>query len=631
MRRWFDRLPVHRKLVAMALLVSSSALLIAASGLMFVDVLRYRQRALDDAATLARIIAENTAAAVTFADPTAAEETLSTVRVRPAVTRACVYLEDGSLFVEYGRSPADACPAAAPDEPPDDHVSSTQQIVRNDRIWGTVYVERDLSDLGSRFIATATTVGATLVLAGIFAFLIAQRLNRSISRPIAELAAASAQVGRDSGYHVPQIEAPTNEIGDLIRSFQNMVARVRDANEGLLREIDERKRVEAERERLLVREREANRLKDEFLAAVSHELRTPINAILGWVQILGSTKPDAQTTAKALAVITRNVHAQTRVIEDLVDVSRIVTGKLPLQLEPLDLRVPIDAAVEVVRASAESRNVALDVHTLPQACMVTGDRDRLQQVIWNLLSNAIKFTPAGGRVSVRTRCGTEAHDIEVSDTGTGISPEFLPYVFDRFRQADGSMSREHGGLGLGLAIVRELTEMHGGTVSVSSGGLGQGATFTVRLPALDHATLGQPEDVAAADVPSLAGVTVLAVDDHPDALEIMALTLNAAGATVRTASSGPDAVAAWRSEPADVLLLDLAMPEMDGFAVLSQVRDQDAVGGRITRAIAVSAHASEEHRRRTSDAGFIQHLSKPYQRGDLVRAVSAALAPSLGR
>lgn len=627
MKRWFDRLPVHRKLVAMALLVSSSAMLVAAAGLMLLDVLRYRVSAQDDATTLARIIAENTAAAVTFGDPAAAEETLSTVRVRAAVTRACVYLEDGELFVSYERSPDIACPSALPNNPPGGNLAASVPIVRNHRTWGSVYVERDLSDLGARLAVTATTAAAMLIVAGIFAFAIAQRLNRTISRPISELAAAASQVGRDAQYAVPHIEAPQNEIGALVHSFQNMVARVRDANEGLLREIDERRRIEAERERLLIREREANRLKDEFLAAVSHELRTPLNAILGWVQILGSTKPDEKTMAKAVGVITRNVHAQTRVIEDLVDVSRIVTGKLPLQLEPLDLRLPVEAAVEVVRPQADARQIVLEVQAPPRACMVTGDRDRLQQIVWNLLTNAIKFTEPGGRVTVITRPGADTHEIQVIDTGAGITPEFLPFVFDRFRQADGSMSREHGGLGLGLAIVRDLTEMHGGAVEVSSAGKGRGATFTVRVPARGGAA---PAARTRAEVPapSLAGVRVLAVDDHPDALEVMAVTLRAAGATVETAASGREAIAAWQADPADVLLCDLAMPEMDGFDVLRRLREHDALDGRVTRAIAVSAHASDDHRRRTSEAGFVQHLAKPYQANDLLRAVSSALAVS---
>jgi signal transduction histidine kinase/CheY-like chemotaxis protein len=627
MKRWFDNLPVHRKLVAMAVLVSSTAMLIAATGLMILDVVRYRASAQDDAITFARIIAENTAAAVTFRDPADASETLASVRVRDAVTRACIYLEDGRLFVGYERSPDLTCPPTVPLEPAEGSVQAAVPIVRNNRTWGLVHVERDLSDLGARIAVTAASAAAMLVFAGILAFAIAQRLNRTISRPIAELASAASKVGREAQYEVPQIEAPHNEIGALVHSFQNMVARVRDANEGLLREIDERRRIEAERERLLIREREANRLKDEFLAAVSHELRTPLNAILGWVQILGSTKPDEKTMAKAVSVITRNVHAQTRVIEDLVDVSRIVTGKLPLQLEALDLQLPVEAALEVVRPQGDSKGITIDLHHADRPCIVTGDRDRLQQIVWNLLSNAIKFSDPGGRITVTTRAGESWHEIEVRDEGAGIPPEFLPYVFDRFRQADGSMSREHGGLGLGLAIVRDLTEMHGGTVHVASAGKGTGATFSVRIPARAGA-IPDAQAATAGNNPELRGVTVLAVDDNPDALEVVAMTLRSAGASVRTATSGAEAIAAWRREPADILLCDLAMPETDGFAVLRQIREYDATRGRTTRAIAVSAHASDDHRRKTNDAGFAHHLAKPYQTNDLLRAVSSVLAVS---
>jgi len=629
MKRWFDRLPVHNKLVAMAVLVSSFALLVAASGLMLLDLWRYRASAADDASTLARIIADNTAAAVTFGDPTAAEDTLATVQVRPAVTRACLYLEDGSLFARYERSGETSCTAVVPREPLAGSVSALVPITSSGRVRGVVYVERDLSDLGERLAVTATAAGAMLVLAGIFAFALAQRMNRTISKPIADLAAAASQVGRDARYQVPEIDTPSNEIGELVKSFQGMVARIRDANEGLLREIDERKRVEAERERLLVRERELNRLKDEFLAAVSHELRTPLNAILGWVQILGSTRPDDPTTTKAVGVITRNVHAQTRVIEDLVDVSRIVTGKLPLHLEAVELRQPVEAAIEVVKPTAVARQVSIDLRDEGGACLVTGDRDRLQQVVWNLLSNAVKFSSVGGHIAVAIRPGQKFHTVEVSDQGAGIPPAFLPYVFDRFRQADGSMSREHGGLGLGLAIVRDITEMHGGSVEVSSGGPGHGATFTVRLPVrVVSADVTQRATLSENDLPSLDGIRILAVDDHPDALEVMAVALRAAGAAVKTATSGPEAVAVWGSDPADVLLCDLAMPEMDGFAVLRHVRELDRRAGRSTRAIAVSAHASEDHRRRTAEAGFAEHLAKPYQAVDLLRAVSAVRALS---
>jgi len=397
----------------------------------------------------------------------------------------------------------------------------------------------------------------------------------------------------------------------------------------LLREIDERKKVEAQREMLLMREREASRLKDEFLAAVSHELRTPLNAIFGWSQLLATTRLDADTTAKAVASISRNAQAQARVIEDLVDVSRIVTGKLLLRLQPVDLRVPIEAAADVVRPSAQAKGLYLDVQTSGAGRFVSGDRDRLQQIVWNLLSNAVKFTPAGGRVTISTRERGTAYEIEVRDTGMGLAPEFLPYVFDRFRQADGSTTREYGGLGLGLSIVKDLTELHGGTVHVSSAGIGKGSLFVIQLPALTGPApalhVAVDEDV---DPRALAGRLVLAVDDNTDALDVASMALTAAGASVHTVTTGIEAIQKWEREPADVLICDLAMPNIDGFDLLRRIREIDRLSGRVTRAVALSAHATAGYRERSTEAGFLQYLAKPYRRSDLIRAVTAALTDS---
>ena len=626
MRRWFDALPVDRKLMVMAVAVSAMALLTVGTGLLLVDVWRYRTSAEDDVTTLARIVAENTAAAVTFGDVAAAQDTLSTVRVRIAVTRACIYLPDGRLFTSYARSAEEMCPPADPHVQTFNRFGVSVPIVRNGRTWGSVYVERDLPDLWRRVLVTAAAAAPMLALAVMFSFAVAQQFTRTISGPIATLASAARQVGRDPDYTVPAIATPQDEVGELVQAFRAMVARVKDANQGLLREIDERKKVEAQRETLLVREREASRLKDEFLAAVSHELRTPLNAIFGWAQLLSTSKLDEATTAKAVASIARNAHAQARVIEDLVDVSRIVTGKLLLHLQPVDLRVPIEAALEVVRPSAQAKGLHLDVQSAPAGRIVSGDRDRLQQIAWNLLSNAVKFTPAPGRVTVVTRERDAVYEIEVRDTGMGLAPEFLPYVFDRFRQADGSTTREFGGLGLGLSIVKDLTELHGGTVHASSDGLGKGSSFRVQLPAL-VGSAPMPEVTLTDDVESkgLAGVSVLAVDDNSDALELVTLALVPAGAKVRTVMSGIEGLQEWQREPADVLVCDLAMPNIDGFDLLRRIREIDRVSGRVTRSVALSAHATAEYRLRSMEAGFLQHLTKPYRRSELVRAVADAL------
>ena len=628
MRRWFDALPVHRKLVIMSVVVSAIAVLLVGTGLLLVDVWRYRTNAIDDITTLASVVAENTAAAVTFNDPAAAQETLSTVRVRFAVTRACIYLPDGTLFVRYGRSPADTCPPTNPRVETFNRFGVSVPIVRNGRTWGSVYVERDLPDLGRRVLVTATAAAPALALAVILSLLVGQQLTRTISAPIAALASSARQVGRGQDYTVPDIATPQDEVGELVRAFQGMVARVKDANQGLLREIDERKKVEAQRETLLVREREASRLKDEFLAAVSHELRTPLNAIFGWSQLLGTRRLDQETTAKAVSSISRNAQAQARVIEDLVDVSRIVTGKLLLRLQPVDLRTPIEAAVEVVRPSAQAKGLRLDVQLSGSGHIVSGDRDRLQQMVWNLLSNAVKFTPAGGHITIRTRERGAACEIEVRDTGMGLAPEFLPYVFDRFRQADGSTTREYGGLGLGLSIVKDLTELHGGSVHVSSEGIGRGASFTIQLPALVGPTPAIDPADEDVDPRLLAGTHVLAVDDNTDALDVVTIALTAAGATVHTVTNGIEAIQEWEREPADVLVCDLAMPQIDGFDLLHRIRELDRTAGRVTRAVALSAHASSGHRERSVEAGFLRYLAKPYRRSDLVHAVTAALTDS---
>ena len=624
MKRWFNRLPVHQKLVVMALVVTTAALTLATLGLMAVDLWRYRATAADDTTALARVIAENTAAAVLFKDPDAARQTLATLRVRPTVRRACLYLPHGALLAAFERSPQLACPRPIPDEWAWTVVAGTARVSRNEQTIGTVYVERDLAEIWAR-VAVAVVAGVVMLLiAGAVGVVIAHRLHRTVSQPIAQLASAARSFGADGAHHaLPSLQAGLDEVGDLVRAFSDMLRRVREANEAL-------RRKEAEREQLLVREREASRLKDEFLAAVSHELRTPLNAIMGWVQILSTTAANEHTTAKAIASIARNARAQTRVIEDLVDVSRIATGKLTLRFDAVDLRDAVEGAVDAIRPAAQANGIELDVRLPPDACFVNGDRDRLQQVVWNLLSNGVKFTGQGGGISLVTRGLESMYEVEVSDTGIGIPSEFLPYAFDRFRQADGSMTREHGGLGLGLAIVKEITELHGGSVGVASRGLGHGATFRVRLPAL----IG-PEPASAAawsrpEIPvrthALEGVRVLAVDDNADALEVLVVALTSAGALVRTASAAAPALEEWDSEPADVLLCDLAMPGMNGFDLLRRIRERDAISGRVTPAIAISAHATEEHLASSIRAGFVRHLTKPCRTDDLVRAISDALA-----
>ena len=416
---------------------------------------------------------------------------------------------------------------------------------------------------------------------------------------------------------------------------------------GIIRDVTERQTrehalatSEADREHLAALARqaqEANRVKDEFLATVSHELRTPLTAMLGWVRLLRSGKLDAETAKSALETVERNTVAQARLIGDLLDVSRIVTGQLRLEMGPVDLVPIIRAAVDVVRPAVEAKELVLELDLDQGAGPVWGDAQRLQQVLWNLLSNATKFTSRDGRIEVRLeRAGAAAH-IRVRDTGRGIAPEFLPYVFDRFRQAESTFTRTYGGMGLGLAIVRHLVELHGGTVEAESPGDGRGATFTVTLPLAGAGAPGRVHAVAdpaqagalpaeaevqtPAESSALAGVRVLLVEDNADTLGLLATILERRGARVIAADSARAALAAFERERPDVLVADIGMPGDDGYELLRRVRELEAGRGRRIPAAAVTAYVDDADRERALSAGFDIHLAKPVEPEDLVRAV----------
>jgi PAS domain S-box-containing protein len=402
------------------------------------------------------------------------------------------------------------------------------------------------------------------------------------------------------------------------------------------------------REARLAAER-ASRIKDEFLATISHELRTPLNAILGWARLLSSGQLDEAKQQRALKTIERNAKVQTDLIEDLLDVSRIITGKLRIEMAEVDLAAIIHAAVEAVRPAAAARRVRLVAEIRHGSETVWGDAARLQQVLWNLLSNAIKFTPDGGLVRLRSRRigpPVGGHiEVSVSDTGIGIEPSFLPFVFDRFRQADSSTTRNHGGLGLGLAIVRHLVEQHGGSVAVESDGAGRGATFTVLLPVRPNvqpvAESERAADSGAAQAtearPAVAsgvrldGVRVLIVDDEVDARDLLGTVLGHYGATVEAAASAGEAIVKLTAAPPDVIVSDIGMPGEDGYALIQRVRALDPAAGGAVPAIALTGFAAVEDARRAVAAGFQHHLSKPVEPTALVELVArvAARGPRL--
>jgi PAS domain S-box-containing protein len=391
----------------------------------------------------------------------------------------------------------------------------------------------------------------------------------------------------------------------------------------------------AEKERLYTEAREANRLKDEFLATVSHELRTPLTAILGWAHMLRTGQFDSDSAANAFETIERNARTQAQLIEDLLDVSRIITGKLRIDVRPVDPNSFIEAAVEAVRPAAEAKGVRVQKVIDTGLASVSGDPVRLQQVVWNLLANAIKFTPRGGRVQVRLERVNSHIEIAVSDTGAGIEPHFLPHVFDRFRQADGTTTRHHGGLGLGLAIVRHLVELHGGTVRAESPGEGQGSTFTVLLPVAPVYSSDSPAErvhpaardtLPAFECPDrLDGLRVLVVDDEPDTREMLKAGLGHCGAEVTAAASAAEALSEMEKSPPDVLISDIGMPEEDGYALIRKLRDMPAGRGGNVPAIALTAYARTEDRLQALRAGYQMHVTKPVELTELA-AVVASLA-----
>jgi signal transduction histidine kinase/ActR/RegA family two-component response regulator len=374
---------------------------------------------------------------------------------------------------------------------------------------------------------------------------------------------------------------------------------------------------------------EANRIKDEFLATLSHELRTPLNAIVGWAHLLQEGQLDPVETARASETILRNAKAQNQLIADLMDVSRIVTGKLRLDVRPLDLRAAIEAALDVVQPAAAAKQIAISWRPDGASSDVVGDADRLQQVFWNLLSNAIKFTPEGGRVAVQLARQPSCMEVTIKDTGVGIEPEFLDHVFDRFRQADSSSTRGHRGLGLGLAIVRHLVELHGGTVRATSPGPGQGTTFVLTLPAMalarPQAAFVAPKAPADRPLPSarLDRLSLLVVDDDRDGRELVAHILRSQGATVTMAASASEAMDRLRESRFDVLLSDLEMPVQDGYSLVRWLRRLPASEGGRTPAVALTAYVRPQDQVNALRAGFHMHVGKPVRPGELVAVVSA--------
>jgi signal transduction histidine kinase/ActR/RegA family two-component response regulator len=607
-----NRLSIRQKLTAMLMVASTSLLLMAAVAFAVWDFYRFRADMQADLATQAQVVLENTAAAITFNDPDAAGETLEMLGIHPHTQLACLYLSSGQLFAFRGfRDQSDACPpSAAPGvELSPNRMSVTEELQRGRNPGARLLLASDLEAHRARLETQATAVGILIAVGLIISFLLSTLLQPIVARPIAALAGTARSIAERGDYSIRAANPTEDEIGVLVQAFNRM--------------LDEIQASQRERAALLNREQEANRLKDEFLATLSHELRTPLNAIVGWVHLLRRGQLPEEEQRHALERIDRNAHAQARLVQDLLDVSRITTGKLLLDVREIDLTIVVKNAIDACRPAADARQVALEC-ACPLVLPTMGDPDRLQQVIWNLISNAVRFTPAHGTVTVSARRHGETDVIEVRDTGAGIEPQFVPFMFEPFRQADGASTRSHGGLGIGLTIVKRLTEMHGGAVAVASEGPGKGATLTVSLPVRRPSAALAPMSTSRRAA-SLTQATVLVVEDDEDTLHLLESTLKMAGAKPVGARSVAEALRMVDGHRFDAVVSDIAMPGQDGYTLMTLLRDR--LGPSMPDvSVALTAYAGRGDREKAINAGFREHLAKPVNPDVLVQTLEDLLA-----
>jgi signal transduction histidine kinase/ActR/RegA family two-component response regulator len=619
--RWMADLPISAKLTLLAGATSALALLVSSVAFIVYDRATFDELTIRRLSGEAAIIAANSATAIVFRDPEAAQATLAALAAERDVTAAALYtLPGGEIFATYSSRPGAIDPPVPSSDDLTGHAFVDGDLVVHRRVMfegkpvGTFVVRDALTARWERLRRYLNTV-ARVSLAALLVALLAGRLaGRGISGPILALARTARAVSEGNDFSARVVPRGRDEVGVLMTTFNEML-------DGLERRDAELRRVQAELEKrveertLLLREAEdANRLKDQFLATLSHELRTPLNAIVGWTSLLmqGNLAPDA--ASRAVTVIDRNARAQTKLIEDVLDVSRIVSGKLRLNVQSLDLAAIVKAAADSVAHAAAAKRMRLKLVLEAGIGQISGDPDRLQQVVWNLLSNAIKFTPAGGTVTVHVEEGENGVRLIVRDDGAGIPTEFLPHVFERFRQADASTTRAYGGLGLGLSIVRHLVEMHGGTVRAESEGPGRGATFIVTLPMMvDEPTLpaGRPAPAPKMEgTADLHGLYVLVVDDETDGRSFVETALAGHGAEVKGVGSADDAMAALVARVPDAIVCDIEMPGRDGLDLIREIRTLPEARGRIP-ATALTAHVRPEDRVRSLLAGFQAHLGKP--------------------
>jgi signal transduction histidine kinase/CheY-like chemotaxis protein len=647
---------IRRKLALLTASASAVALLIASFAFLLFDRRSFEESLVRRMRTVAEVVAWNGAPAVVFRDPDSARKTLSALRSEPEVVSAAFYDREGLLFADYRRADAGApglpeqLEPGAPGEPSPAFEADALVVMQpvqleQDRV-GTLVIRSGLRERAERTQRFALIAALVSVVSMLLATLVGFIVQRTLSEPLLELARTARRMSSQGDLSVRARAGGRDEIGELVGSFNAMLDGLQRRDQDLQNTHAELERRIEEGAELYRKAEEANRAKDEFLATLSHELRTPLNAIVGWAAIL-ERGTDAVTLRKAAETISRNALTQGQLIADILDMQRISSGKLTLSLAPLELAPVVEAGIDTLRPAAAAKSIAIETVFEPETGTVLGDRERLQQVVWNLVSNAVKFAAPGGHVCVRlARVGNQV-ELTVEDDGPGLARSFIPYAFDRFRQADSTTTRRHGGLGLGLAIVKNLVELHGGSVSAAnrvdrlgtqphamSPGQVTGAVFTVRLPGAAVAVArgdapiragvaASPDHVVPLDaLPSLAGLRVLVVEDDADSRELAAAVLRRCGADVTTLGSAEGALELVRRERPDVLLSDIAMPGEDGLGLLRRIRRLPAGEGGLVPAVALTAHAGTEQRIQALSAGFQIHVPKPVQPAELVAVVA---------
>ena len=582
-----------------------------------------RERRAELVRSQARVVAMNSSAPMAFGDRGMADDALGALRVVEGIEQATLRGLHGEVIASIdgpGRRDG-AGPAAGADVPWPEGLHELPGgyalvLPVADEAGDHGWLQVVWRDTGGWTLATRIALQSLGLFAAAMAlaWLLARRLHPVLTAPVLELERAARRVRETGDYGVRATRTSDDELGRLTDDFNAMLVAIGASQQALQ---------QAQR-----RAEEASRLKDEFVATVSHELRTPLSPIVAWLQLL-RMPTGATQLPQALDVMERNARALTLIINDLLDMSRIVSGTMRLDMRDVDIDATIRAAVETVAPAAEGRQITLGFDLVSPSPRVRGDATRLQQVIWNLLSNAVKFTDPGGRIDVRTRIAEGQLRIEVVDSGIGIAPAFLPFVFDRFRQEDGSITRTHSGLGLGLSIARNLMELHGGSATAHSDGLGHGSRFVLTLPlaTLPAAPAGEEFAPRADTGAELAGLTVLVIEDEPDMRRLVEHILGAAGAMVTGVGDAPSALAAFADQTPDVIVSDIGLPGMDGYALLGRLRELAPAG---VPAVALTAYAGPEERGRAFAAGYDAHLAKPVEPQALVDSVRGVLRGSPG-